>query len=42
MQLKDGHVATLRLLQELSGLKLFGNILEMLKTKLRTVVEPGP
>ena len=42
MELKDGHVTAPRLLQELSGLKLFGNILEVLKTKLRAVVEPGP
>lgn len=42
MELKDGHVAAPRLLQELSGLKLFGSILEVLKTKLRAVVEPGP
>jgi len=42
MELKDGHVAAPRLLQELSGLKLLGNILEVLKTKLRAVVEPGP
>lgn len=42
MELKDGHVAAPRLLQELSGLKLLGNILEVLKTKLRAVIEPGP
>ena len=42
MELKDGHVTAPRLLQELSGLKLFGNILEVPKTKLRAVVEPGP
>lgn len=42
MELKYCHVAAPRLLQEPSGLKLFGNILEVLKTKLRTDVEPGP
>lgn len=40
--LKDCRVAAPRLLQEPSGLKLFGNIQEVLKTKLRTDVEPGP